>query len=143
MFNISEATIKDLFKINELEKELNLNKTKLNFFNQTLLNKNFKFIKLILDKQIIGFLQFSWNKTDCDIISIGVRKKFQKKTYGKQLMEYLKYLNFKNIYVEVSANNINALMFYQRLNFRKIGLRKNYYKKEKSDGILLKLKNVN
>ena len=143
MFNISEATIKDLFKINELEKELNLNKTKLNFFNQTLLNKNFKFIKLILDKQIIGFLQFSWNKTDCDIISIGVRKKFQKKNYGKQLMEYLKYLNFKNIYVEVSANNINALMFYQRLNFRKIGLRKNYYKKEKSDGILLKLKNVN
>tara|TARA_B100000989_G_scaffold71882_1_gene50398 strand:+ start:322 stop:753 length:432 start_codon:yes stop_codon:yes gene_type:complete len=143
MFNISEATIKDLFKINELEKELNLNKTKLNFFNQTLLNKNFKFIKLILDRQIIGFLQFSWNKTDCDIISIGVRKKFQKKTYGKQLMEYLKYLNFKNIYVEVSANNINALMFYQRLNFRKIGLRKNYYKKEKSDGILLKLKNVN
>ena len=143
MFNISEATIKDLFKINELEKELNLNKTKLNFFNQTLLNKNFKFIKLILDRQIIGFLQFSWNKTDCDIISIGVRKKFQKKTYGKQLVEYLKYLNFKNIYVEVSANNINALMFYQRLNFRKIGLRKNYYKKEKSDGILLKLKNVN
>ena len=143
MFNISEVTIKDLFKINELEKELNLNKTKLNFFNQTLLNKNFKFIKLILDRQIIGFLQFSWNKTDCDIISIGVRKKFQKKTYGKQLMEYLKYLNFKNIYVEVSANNINALMFYQRLNFRKIGLRKNYYKKEKSDGILLKLKNVN
>lgn len=143
MFNISEVTVKDLFKINELEKELNLNKTKLNFFNQTLLNKNFKFIKLILDRQIIGFLQFSWNKTDCDIISIGVRKKFQKKTYGKQLMEYLKYLNFKNIYVEVSANNINALMFYQRLNFRKIGLRKNYYKKEKSDGILLKLKNVN
>ena len=143
MFNISKVTLKDLFKINELEKELNLNKTKLNFFNQTLLNKNFKFIKLILDKQIIGFLQFSWNKTDCDIISIGVRKKFQKKTYGKQLMEYLKYLNFKNIYVEVSANNINALMFYQRLNFRKIGLRKNYYKKEKSNGILLKLKNVN
>ena len=143
MFNISEATIKDLFKINELEKELNLNKTKLNFFNQTLLNKNFKFIKLILDRQIIGFLQFSWNKTDCDIISIGVRKKFQKKTYGKQLVEYLKYLNFKNIYVEVSANNINALIFYQRLNFKKIGLRKNYYKKEKSDGILLKLKNVN
>ena len=143
MFNISKVTLKDLFKINELEKELNLNKTNLNFFNQTLLNKNFKFIKLILDKQIIGFLQFSWNKTDCDIISIGVRKKFQKKTYGKQLMEYLKYLNFKNIYVEVSANNINALMFYQRLNFRKIGLRKNYYKKEKSDGILLKLKNVN
>ena len=142
MFKTSEVTAKDLSKINELEKELDLNKTQLNFFNQISLNKNFKFIKLILDRQIIGFLQFSWNKTDCDIISIGVIKKFQKKNYGKQLVEYLKYLNFKNIYVEVSANNINALMFYQRLNFRKIGLRKNYYKKEKSDGIVLKLENL-
>ena len=141
MFKTSEVTVKDLSEINELEKELNLNKTKLNFFNQTLLNKNFKFIKLTLDKQIIGFLQFSWNKTDCDIISIGVIKKFQNKNYGKQLVKYLKYLNFKNIYVEVSANNKKALMFYQRLKFQKIGLRKNYYKKEKSDGILLKLEN--
>ena len=141
MFKTSEVTVKDLSEINELEKELNLNKTKLNFFNQTLLNKNFKFIKLTSDKQIIGFLQFSWNKTDCDIISIGVIKKFQNKNYGKQLVEYLKYLNFKNIYVEVSANNKKALMFYERLKFQKIGLRKNYYKKEKSDGILLKLEN--
>ena len=143
MFKISEVTVKDLSEINELEKELDLNKTKLNFFNQTLLNKNFKFIKLILDKQTIGFLQFSWNKTDCDIISIGVTKKLQKKSYGTQLVKYLKYLNFKNIYVEVSANNKNALMFYQRLNFVKIGLRKNYYRREKSDGILLKLENFN
>ena len=141
MFKIYEVKVKDLSEINELEKELDLNKTKLNFFNQTLLNKNFKFIKLISDKQIIGFLQFSWNKTDCDIISIGVIKKFQNKNYGKQLVEYLKYLNFKNIYVEVSVNNKKALMFYQRLKFKKIGLRKNYYKKEKSDGILLKLEN--
>ena len=141
MFKTSEVTVKDLSEINELEKELNLNKTKLNFFNKTLLNKNFKFIKLISDRQIIGFLQFSWNKTDCDIISIGVIKKFQNKNYGKQLVKYLKYLNFKNIYVEVSANNKKALMFYQRLKFQKIGLRKNYYKREKSDGILLKLEN--
>ena len=141
MFKTSEVSVKDLSEINELEKELNLNKTKLDFFNQTLLNKNFKFIKLTSGKQIIGFLQFSWNKTDCDIISIGVIKKFQNKNYGKQLVEYLKYLNFKNIYVEVSANNKKALMFYQRLKFQKIGLRKNYYKKEKSDGILLKLEN--
>ena len=43
MFIISEVTIKDLPKINELENQLNLNKTKFNFFNQTLSNQNFKF----------------------------------------------------------------------------------------------------
>ena len=143
MFKLSEVIVKDLSNINELENQLNLNKTKLIFFNQTQSNKHFKFVKLIVEKQIIGFLQFSWNKGDCDIISIGVTKKFQKMNYGKNLVEYLKNLNFRNIYVEVSANNKNAIIFYQKLNFLKIGLRKNYYKKQRSDAILFKLENFN
>ena len=142
MCKISEVTEKDLSKINELENQLNLNKTKLNFFNQTLSNENFKFIKLVLEMQIIGFLQFSLNESDCDIISIGVIQKFQKMGNGKLLVEYLKSLNLKNIFVEVSTNNKNAIMFYYSLNFLKIGLRKNYYKKQKSYAILLKLENV-
>ena len=56
----------------------------LNFFYQTLSNENFRFIKLVLKKQIIGFLQFSLNKSDCDIISIGVLQKFQ-----NTLLKYL------------------------------------------------------
>jgi len=141
MYKISELTVRDLSKINDLENHLNLNKTKLIFFKNTILNKNFKFVKLVSEKQIIGLLQFSFNHGDCDIISIGVIQKFQKMGYGKRLIEYLKSLNFKNIYVEVSANNKNSIMFYQRLNFLKIGLRKKYYTKEKSDAILLKLEN--
>ena len=39
MCKISKVTVKDLSKINELENQLNLNKTKLNFFNQTLSNE--------------------------------------------------------------------------------------------------------
>ena len=143
MCKISEVTVNDLDKINDLENQLNLNITKLNFFSHIILNKNFKFVKLISKRQIIGFLQFSWNKSECDIISIGIIEKFQKLNHGKKLVEYLKSFNFKNIYVEVSVNNKNAIMFYQRLNFLKIGLRKNYYKKQKSDAILLKLENVN
>ena len=143
MCKISEVTVNDLDKINDLENQLNLNITKLNFFDHITSNKNFRFVKLISNKKIIGILQFSWNKSECDIISIGVIEKFQKLNHGKKFVKYLKSLNFKNIYVEVSVNNKNAIMFYQRLNFLKIGLRKNYYKKQKSDAILLKLENVN
>ena len=143
MCQISEVTLKDLSKINELENQLNLNKTNLNFFNQTFLTENFKFIKLISKGQIIGFLLFSWNKDDCDIISIGVVKKLQKMNHGKSLIEFIKSLNFKNIYVEVSEKNKDAIKFYKKLNFLKIGLRKKYYKKQNSDAILLKLENFN
>ena len=141
MYKISEVKAKDLSEINELENQLNLNKTKLIFFNKILLNKNFKFYKLVLEKQIIGLLQFSWNKSDCDLISIGVMGKYQNMNFGKKLVEYLKSFKFKNIYVEVSENNKNALEFYQRLNFKKIGLRNKYYIKQRSNAILLKLEN--
>ena len=140
MIKIYEVTAQDLPKINELENQLNLNKTKLNFFNQTLSNENFKFIKLVLGKKIIGFLQYSLNKSECDIISIGILQEFQNMGYGQLLVEYLISLNLKNLFVEVSVNNENAIMFYQKLNFSKIGLRKNYYKNQKSDAILLKFK---
>ena len=143
MCKIFEVKVNDLDEINDLENKLNLNITKLNFFDHIISNKNFGFVKLISNKQIIGILQFSWNKSDCDIISIGVLQKFQNMGYGKLLVEHLISLNLKNIFVEVSSNNINAIMFYHRLNFLKIGLRKNYYKKQKSDAILLKLENVN
>ena len=143
MCKILEVNVKDLSKINELENQLNLNKTKLIFFKKIMLNENYKFMKLVSQNQIIGFLQFSYNQSDCDIISIGVIQKFQKMGYGKQLIEYLRSINLKNIYVEVSANNKNSIIFYQRLNFLKIGLRKNYYKKQRSDAILLRLENIN
>ena len=143
MCKIFKVTIKDLPIINELENQLNLNITKLNFFNQILLNKNFKFVKLISNKQIIGLLLFSWNKDECDIVSIGINNKFQKMNYGKKLVEYLKSFNFKNIYVEVSENNKNAEIFYKKLKFLQIGLRKNYYKKQRSNAIILRLENIN
>ncbi len=143
MCKIFKVTVNDLPKINELENQLNLNITKLNFFNQILLNENFKFVKLISNKKIIGLLQFSWNKNECDIISIGVNNEFQNMNYGKKLVEYLKSFNFKNIYVEVSENNKNAIIFYKKLKFLQIGLRKNYYNKQRSDAIILRLENVN
>ena len=96
MCKISEVTVNDLDKINDLENQLNLNITKLNFFDHIISNKNFRFVKLISNKQIIGILQFSWNKSECDIISIGIIEKFQKLNYGRKLVEYLKSFNFKN-----------------------------------------------
>ena len=139
MYKISRVTIKDLIEINKLENQLFGNITKLDFFNKTLLNENFEFIKLVFNSEIIGFSQFFWNKSDCDIVSIGIIEKFQKMGYGKKMIEYIKSLNFKNIYVEVSSNNKNAIIFYKKLKFVEIGVRKNYYKKLKSNAILLKL----
>lgn len=139
VYQITEVSINDLKIINEIENQLSLNLTTLNFFKRVSLNNHFNFLKLQVNFNIIGFILFSFNKKDCDIISIGVCKNFQKQGYGKKLIEYLKNKICLDIFVEVSKNNKNALIFYKKLKFIEIGLRKKYYKKNNTDAILLKL----
>ena len=62
MCKIISITLKDLPKINNLEKQLNLNETKLNFLNQTLLNENFNFIKLVSANKLLAFYNFHGTK---------------------------------------------------------------------------------
>ena len=139
LYQITAVSINDLKIINEIENQLSLNLTTPDFFKRVSLNSHFNFLKLHVHSNIIGFVLFSFNKKDCDIISIGVCKNFQKKGYGKKLIEYLKNKNCLNIFVEVSKNNKKALIFYKKLKFIEIGLRKKYYKKNNTDAILLKL----
>ena len=136
-FKIINVSILDIDKINCIEKELNLSITTMSFLEKTLLNDNYNFLKLIIKNQIIGIFSYYRSGTECDIISIGICKEFQKKGYGKKLIEYLKTQNIKKIYLEVSNKNQNALIFYKKFGFVKVGVRKNYFTKEKTDAFLL------
>ena len=54
-------------------------------------------------------------------------------------MNKLKKLNIKKIFLEVSVQNSHAINFYLKNGFKKIGIRKDYYKinKQKIDALRL------
>ena len=136
---ILKVSLADFNDISTIERELNINSTSYEFYKNSINSKNIKNFKLTITSTLIGYLCYQHDPKDCDIISIGIKQKFQKLGLGKKLINFVKLKNFHNIYVEVSNKNINAINFYKSLNFVLTGIRKNYYK-NKDDALMMKLK---
>ena len=62
-----------------------------------------------------------------EIIKLGIMKSHQGKNYGSYLIQKIKSLPIKKIFIEVSCLNKIAINFYIKNGFKKIGIRKNYY----------------
>ena len=89
----------------------------------------------IEEKKIIGFVSFFHVKDEIEIIKICINKPHQRKNYGSIILDEIKRLNIKKIFLEVSVQNINAINFYLKNGFQKIGVRKGYYTNKNSSKI--------
>ena len=89
----------------------------------------------IEEKKIIGFVSFFHVKDEIEIIKICIIKSHQRQNYGSILIDKIKKLKIKKIFLEVSVENINAINFYLKNGFQKIGIRKRYYGNNKNSRI--------
>ena len=137
--NISETLLCDFKDIYIIEKELNMVPTPYNFFENTIKRKNIKNVKISIKSDLVGYLCYQFNLKECDIISIGIKKNFQKMGLGKKLISYLELNHFNSIYAEVSSKNINGIKFYKSLGFFYVGYRRSYYKNN-DNAFIMKLK---
>ena len=85
--------------------------------------------------KIIGFVCFFHVRDEIEIIKICIIKSHQRKNYGSILINEIKKLNIKKIFLEVSIENVNAINFYLKNGFQKIGVRKGYYTNKNSSKI--------
>ncbi len=87
-----------------------------------------------INTSIVGFLAFNIIFDEIEILQIVVDLNIQRNNIGTALIKYLYKLasqyNVKKIYLEVASNNITAIAFYDKLGFKDLYIRKNYY----SDG---------
>ena len=89
----------------------------------------------IEEKKIIGFAYFFYVKDEIEIAKIGIIKSHQRKNYGSMLINEIKKLKIKKIFLEVSVQNMKAINFYFKNGFKKIGVRKGYYARNNSSRI--------
>ena len=111
----------NLFKNPMTQIELN------NFFGQS----DFKIWKIEKDR-VFGYISFYHVIDEIEIIRIGIIKSFQRSSYGSLLIDEIKKLDVKKIFLEVSVQNKKAINFYLKNGFQKIGIRKGYYSNNKS-----------
>ena len=141
---ILNATIYDFNSILSIEKDLKLPATNFKLFSNLIELDKIFVLKVIPSNQLIGFVEIQGDLEEIEIITLGIKKNFQNQGYGKQLINFIIKKNYKNIFLEVSSSNLKALNFYKSLGFKKISIRKNYYRsvKNQNDALILNYKTV-
>ena len=98
-----------------------------------------KILGLFLSNLLIGICVFHVVIDEVQINYFVVNKKYRKKGYGTNLMNYLikqcEILNINKLLLEVSLSNTTAEKFYSRFDFCTVGIRTKYYK-DGSDALL-------
>ena len=139
MINIKQVKKGDLLKLIEIEKDIFDYPTSIKDFENYFKEDTIKIWKISTQK-IIGFVIFYHVRDEIEIIQIGIMKLCQRKNYGSLIVNKIKKLkDIRKIFLEVSVENTQAINFYLKNGFKKIGIRKAYYKvnKQKIDALRL------
>lgn len=85
----------------------------------------------IINNNLVGYICFSYILESCDIEAIVTHNKFTHKKIATTLLlllfDFCKKNNILNIFLEVRKSNFKAINLYEKLGFKKIDERKNYY----------------
>ena len=131
MINIKQVKKCDLLRLTKIYKDIFNYPSSINDFENYFKQDTIKIWKISTQK-IIGFVIFYHIKDEIEIIQIGIMKSCQRKNYGSLIINKIKKLkNIGKIFLEVSVENTQAINFYLKNGFKKIGIRKAYYKVNK------------
>tara|TARA_B100001123_G_C14476973_1_gene696791 strand:- start:102 stop:524 length:423 start_codon:yes stop_codon:yes gene_type:complete len=99
-------------------------------------SSNWVFVR---DTQLLGYI-FGWDlDADYHINNIAVKPSYRRKGVAKKMIDNIIFSSkIKNVYLEVSRLNNEAINLYEKMGFSKNGLRKKYYNNG-SDAILYKM----
>lgn len=97
-----------------------------------LLNQDMYIVKVLKDKdRIVGFISMYVLPPEAEVLDLAVHPDARHRGLGKRLIEMGTRMVEKRgvnvIFLEVAETNTPALLFYEHLDFRRQGVRKNYY----------------
>lgn len=105
-------------------------------FEKELENPNSQYFVALINNEIVGFAGI-WKVLDETHIT-NIVTKSSKRHMGiaskllEKLIETAKFEKATLLTLEVNETNTNAIKLYEKYNFKKIGLRKNYYGQNKN-----------
>ncbi len=91
------------------------------------------------NETIYGYVYATNIQNEIDLLSIYIDKDKRHQKIGQKLLNTLKNTKVASITLEVSSKNVVAQKFYENNEFKKVGMRKNYYKD--SDAIIMRWEN--
>ena len=91
---------------------------------------------------VVGYVGSQTVMGETDMMNIAVHPDHRRKGIAErlvnELVEKLKQRQSKCLTLEVRASNAPAKQLYEKLGFREVGCRKNYYRNPKEDALILR-----
>ena len=139
MINIKSVKKGDLLNLTKINKDVFGYSASIEDFKNYFNEDRIKIWK-ISTRKIIGFVIFYHVKDEIEIIQICIMRACQRKNYGSSIINKIKKLNnVRKIFLEVSVENTQAINFYLKNGFKKIGTRKAYYERNENKVDALRL----
>jgi ribosomal-protein-alanine N-acetyltransferase len=142
--NLTEFSWWHVAKAHEIDKQaFNASAWSLPTFWSELTQRNRYYLALVDEKkEIMGFGGIAFNGADADIQTMVIKPEFQKKGYGKKLLDALLEKVYENkskrVFLEVVAENKPAISLYLSRKFEQSAQRSNYYP-DGSDAVIMQL----
>ena len=96
----------------------------------------------VRDNEVVGYIGSQSSIDESDVMNVAVHPDWRRQGIAEQLIENLigelKNRGSKALMLEVRASNAPAIALYEKLGFRQVGLRKNYYRNPKEDALILR-----
>ncbi|MDD2555596.1 MAG: ribosomal protein S18-alanine N-acetyltransferase [Syntrophaceticus sp.] len=104
-------------------------------------NKFARYFVLLDQERVIGYAGMWLFAGESHITTIAVHPDYRSRRYGRLLMvtliEHSMKHNIGTMVLEVRVSNNAAIRLYHSLGFKKIGMRRNYYKETREDAIVM------
>ena len=89
--------------------------------------------------EVVGYVGSQTVLGEADMMNIAVAHSHRRQGIARLLVEELiRQLDASMLTLEVRASNAGAIALYESLDFKQVGLRKNYYRKPKEDALILR-----
>tara|TARA_A100001015_G_C14927186_1_gene686874 strand:+ start:156 stop:605 length:450 start_codon:yes stop_codon:yes gene_type:complete len=128
--NFVQASEEDLSELLRLETACFSYPWRKNHFLESFRHSDMVFL-VTCENCNIGYSVFRFILDECEILSLGIEPECQSRGYGTQLIEFCmqkaRENNCKKLFLEVRVSNLPAQRLYEKIGFKSIGLRKNYY----------------
>ncbi len=137
---MTEKDIDEVYEINRLSFSAPWSRE--NFEREILNNKIAKYFVVEKDNKIVGYIGFWKIFCEAQITAIAVHPDFRKKGVGEAMLDYIIELCRKNsieeIVLEVRVSNTIAQNLYIKKGFKKVGIRKWYYRDGEDALVMIK-----
>jgi ribosomal-protein-alanine N-acetyltransferase len=96
------------------------------------LRKDYYCLVQEVDQEVSGFAIQNISLNESHLLNIGIKEMFRNRGLGQELLEQIvhasKSMGCKKIFLEVRVSNNQAIGLYNKTGFKKVSVKKNYYR---------------